>query len=92
MDSFTGHRWEESGGFRAAARRSPHDERDTPADDCATAFLSAVDEALWVLLDAQRAPACAFAGAARRHEHIRQLRRLLDRLHELLSQWQKAPP
>jgi hypothetical protein len=61
---------------------------DTVADDAAEAFLSELDEALWVLERVQRAEETAFEHAARKADHIEDFRRLLYRLHLVLSEWE----
>ncbi|MFI6518317.1 hypothetical protein ACIBF1_22365 [Spirillospora sp. NPDC050679] len=61
---------------------------DTTADDCAADFLMDVEESLDLLADACRAPANAFANAARPQHHVTELRRLLHRLHALLIEWE----
>ncbi|MBA9003537.1 hypothetical protein [Thermomonospora cellulosilytica] len=93
------HREHGSGGARGpGARRGSAGARDRPgdldtvADDCVTAFLSALDDSLWLLAEAQRAPSCAFENAARPQDHITDLRRLVHRLQGLLLRWEEVPP
>lgn len=95
MDPLTGRHDPAPGScdrLAVAARGHPPDDRETVADDCVVAFLSSLEESLWILADAQRAPANAFGNAARGHDHVRDLRRMLHRLHKLLSQWEDACP
>jgi hypothetical protein len=65
------------------------DRADTSADETAMAFLNELDEALWLLTDAQQVPMNTFERAARKAAHIADFRRLLYRLHVVLAEWEQ---
>jgi hypothetical protein len=71
------------------ARREAHPGHDTIADDCAEGFLGELDEILWVLGDIQQATENQFQHATRKADHIQDLRRLLYRLHLVLTGWEE---
>lgn len=68
----------------------PRPDRDTLADDCVMDFLGDLGESLWILADLQRSPANDFGQAARKQDHINELRRILYRLHQVLVEWEEA--
>jgi hypothetical protein len=72
------------------ARREARTARDTLADDCADGFLGELDEMLWVLQDLQQAEENHFRHATRKADHIEDLRRLLYRLHTVLTGWEES--
>jgi hypothetical protein len=72
------------------ARRENRTARDTVADDCAEGFLSELDEILWVLQDITQAEQNQFRLATRKTDHIEDLRRLLYRLHRVLTGWEEC--
>ncbi|MGI8330575.1 hypothetical protein ACRYCC_11470 [Actinomadura scrupuli] len=72
------------------ARHEGRTAHDTAADDCAEGFLGELDEILWVLQDIQRAEDNHFRQATRKTDHIVELRRLLYRLHRVLTGWEEA--
>ena len=72
------------------ARHEGRTAHDTAADDCAEGFLGELDEILWVLQDLQRAEDHHFRQATRKTDHIVDLRRLLYRLHRVLTGWEEA--
>jgi len=77
---------------RLLAERLEHTARDTLADESAEDFLDALDQALWLLEQSQdQTAAHSFTHAARPTEHIEDLRRLLYRLHLVLTSWESTP-
>jgi hypothetical protein len=58
------------------------------ADDCAMGFLSGLEELLWALEETQGASEIAFRHATGKAEHVREFRRILDRLHVVLVAWE----
>jgi hypothetical protein len=73
--------------FEERQARTAH---DTVADDCAEGFLGELDEILWLLQEIQQAEENAFEHATRKADHIEDLRRLLYRLHVVLTAWEVA--
>jgi hypothetical protein len=63
---------------------------DTVADDCAEGFLGELEEVLWLLQEIQQAEENAFEHAVRKADHIEDLRRLLYRLHLVLTAWEEV--
>ncbi|MCW2941407.1 MAG: hypothetical protein JWN00_4392 [Actinomycetia bacterium] len=63
---------------------------DTVADDCAEGFLGELDEALWLLDEIEEADENAFAHAARKADHVAEFRRVLYRLHLVLTDWEQS--
>jgi hypothetical protein len=72
------------------ARHEGRTAHDTSADDCAEGFLGELDEVLWVLQDVGQAQENHFRQAARQTDHIQELRRLLYRLHLVLTGWEEC--
>lgn len=77
-----------TGRLREERRRRT--EHDTLADDCAEGFLAELDEALWMREEVQRAAEHAFRHAARKADHIETFRRVLYRLHLVLTDWEES--
>jgi hypothetical protein len=75
---------------RFIAEMGGRELHDTVADDAAEGFLSEVDEALWIFTEVQEAEENSFPHAARKADHIEDLRRLLYRLHLVLVEWEEA--
>ncbi|TNY37235.1 hypothetical protein [Thermomonospora catenispora] len=78
-------------GARRGARRGAT-ASDTVADERIAESLTALEDALWLLTESERTPACALENAVRRHDHVADLRRLVHRLQELLLRWEGTPP
>jgi hypothetical protein len=75
---------------RFTAEMGARELHDTVADDAAEGFLSEIDEALWIFTEVQEAEENSFPHAARKADHIEDLRRLLYRLHLVLVEWEEA--
>jgi hypothetical protein len=75
---------------RFTAEMAARELHDTVADDAAEGFLSELDEALWIFAQVQEAEEHSFSHAARKADHIEDLRRLLYRLHLVLADWEEV--
>lgn len=75
---------------RFTAEMGARELHDTVADDSAEGFLGELDEALWVFTEVQETEETSFAHAARKADHIEDLRRLLYRLHLVLVDWEET--
>lgn len=62
---------------------------DTVADDHAMTFLDELDESLWVLGEIRHSDELAFRHAARKADHVVDLRRVLHRLLAVLDDWER---
>lgn len=72
------------------AERQARIADDTVADDCAEGFLAELDEALWMLDEVHQTEELAFIHATRKADHIEDFRRILYRLHLVLSDWEET--
>lgn len=77
-----------TGRFREERRRRT--EHDMIADDCAEGFLTELEEVLWVMQEMQRADEHAFRHSVRKADHIEAFRRVLHRLHLVLTDWEDS--
>jgi hypothetical protein len=75
---------------RFTAEMGARELHDTIADDAVEGFLGELDEALWIFAEVQEAEEHSFAHAARKADHIEDLRRLLYRLHLVLVDWEEV--